>query len=46
MNNVVSKAIKPWVCNKKNLSYFDEDMVRRLYTAFVRPNLEYAEAVF
>ncbi len=46
VNNVVSKANQALGMLKNTFSYFDEDIVRRLYTAFVRPNLEYAVAVW
>jgi ribonuclease P/MRP protein subunit RPP40 len=40
VNNVVSKANQALGMMKNPFSYFDEDMLRRLYTAFFRPNLD------
>ncbi len=45
VNNVTSKANQTLGMLKNTFSYF-EDMVPRLYTAFVRPNLKYAVAVW
>jgi ribonuclease P/MRP protein subunit RPP40 len=46
IQNVASKANQILEMLKNTFSYFDEDMVWRLYTAFVRPSLEFGLAVW
>ncbi len=44
--NIASKANQILGMLKNTFSFFDVDMVRRLYTALVRPNLEFGATIW
>jgi hypothetical protein len=46
INNILTKANKSLGFLRRNISKFSEEMMKRIYQAIVRPNVEYASSAW